>query len=147
VFNGKVTEQGTLELRDDQAGARQRWLWTLKGQDVEVVVRKLKVKRSNKQNRLWWSLVIRPITAACEMDPNSKQDCELVHYGLVEKCFGTQFNEALDLELPKVRSSTLSVQEFTYLIEWTARWAAEELGLYLEMPEDLLPAKPMKRTA
>ncbi len=137
AFYATVSDLGKLELSDTQRKAMARWTRTLAGQEVEVLVRKRTRRRSSDQNRAWWGLIIPAITAGCDMDPNSTHDKELVHYGLVEKCFGVERNEKLGVDLPKARSSKLTTKEFSYLMDWAAKWAAEELGIYVPLPDDL----------
>jgi hypothetical protein len=137
VFPARVDAVGTLQISDTQKQQIRRWTKTLKGHDVEVVIRKKEKRRSLGQNAWHWAVAVPRITAAAEMDPNDPHDCELVHYGLVAKCFGTTFNEKLGLELPNQRSSKLTTEQFSYLMEWEARFAAEEYGIYLEMPDEI----------
>jgi len=58
VFRGKVNEQGVLQV-DARFDA---WLSTLKGLDVDVIVRKPRKPRSNQQNRYFHGVVVKMLT-------------------------------------------------------------------------------------
>jgi len=117
--------------------ALDRLLLTLEGKDVDVVVRKHTKRRSLPQNAWWWSMAVPLIAAEVGYEPHDKDGHELVHYGLVAKCFGTTWNEKLKIDVPNVRSSKLSTEEFSKLMEWGVRYAATEYGLDLPMPDEL----------
>ena len=135
---GHVGDDGRLTFDPANRSALDRLLLTLKGQDVDVIVRKHQRTRSLPQNRWHWSVAVPMIALAVGYDmPLSEADKELVHYGLVEKCFGTTWNEKLKLDLPNVRSSHLSTVEFSTLMEWEARYAATEFGIYIPMPDEV----------
>jgi hypothetical protein len=136
AFPAEVNEAGLLVISKTQRQEMARWCRTLKGEQVDVIVQKRTRKRSHAQNAWHWGVAVPKITAAADMDPNDAKDCELVHYGLVAKCFGTTVHEQLG-PLPNARSSKLTTQQFSYLMEWEVRFAADEYGLYVPMPDDV----------
>lgn len=102
----------------------------LAGKRVEVVLRKPKSKRSLDQNAWWWGIAVPMIADELGYD---KHEHDAVHYALVSKCFGVKQDPKLG-EVPNVRSSKLTVQQFAELMEWSVRWAAEYCGVVLPLP-------------
>jgi hypothetical protein len=132
VFHG-VVEKGVLVLEPRERYQRSGWLKSLEGQPVDVTVKRHYNKRSDKQNRLWWGIIVPLIAQETGYD---KHEHEAVHYALVAKCFGVIQDERLG-ELPKVRSSQMTTAQFTELIEWAVRWAATEFGMNIPLPGDM----------
>lgn len=134
VFHAVVTDDGLrLEFEPAEKRLRAQWLLTLSGQAVDVVVRKHRRQRSDRQNRWWWGIAVPLIAADLGYD---RHEHEQVHYALVAKCFGTHADAKLGVEVPNVRSSTLTTTEFSELMEWAVRWAATERGIVLPLPDD-----------
>ena len=63
-----------------------------------------------------------------------KHEHDDVHYALVAKCFGTHVK--LQQEIPNVRSSHLTTTQFSELMEWEVRFAAQELGVVVPLPNE-----------
>ena len=51
--------------------------------------------------------------------------------------FGTHTDKITGATVPNARSSKLSTKEFSELIDGTVKWAAQELGIVVPMPDDL----------
>lgn len=131
IFTGRVTEDGRLKAdAPHDFGAH---LCTLKGLPVEIVVRKRRSKRSLDQNAWHWGIAVPMIADALGYD---KHEHEQVHYALVAKCFGTHSDPKSGLEIANVRSSRLSTKEFSELMEWEIRFAAE-LGIVVPLPNEV----------
>ncbi len=134
---GHVSDDGRVTFDPANRSALDRLLLTLKGQDVDIMVRKHKRTRSAPQNAWHWSIAVPMIAGEVGYEPHDKAGHEMVHYALVAKCFGTTWNEALKLDVPNVRSSHLTTAQFSELMEWEARYAATEYGLYIPMPDEV----------
>jgi hypothetical protein len=111
---------------------RHGWLKSLEGQHVDVVVRAHRERRSDRQNKYWWGIVIPIISHELGYD---KHEHDAVHYALVSKCFGVRQDAKLG-EVPNVRSSHLTTVQFTELIDWAVRWAATEYGIEVPLPNE-----------
>lgn len=132
IFSADVSEDGErLILNPAERNLRRGHLRKLAGQRVDVVVRKHRNKRSDKQNAWWWSIAVPLIAHELGYD---KHEHEELHYALVAKCFGTHVDQRLGLEVPNKRSSALTTVEFSELMEWAVRWAATEHGINVPLP-------------
>ena len=105
----------------------------LAGVAVDVVVKKHRNKRSDRQNRWHWGIAVPLIAHELGYDKHEHED---VHYALVAKCFGTHWDDKLKQEIPNVRSSELTTAQFSELMEWEIRWAAQEYGIVVPLPNE-----------
>jgi hypothetical protein len=134
IFHGKVSDDGErLELAENERNLRRGYLRQLAGQPIDVVVRRHRNKRSDRQNRWHWGIAVPLIAQELGYDKHEHED---VHYALVAKCFGTHVDPRLNQEIPNKRSSALSTEEFSQLMEWEVRWAAQEYGLNIPLPNE-----------
>jgi hypothetical protein len=128
VFHAHVDRVGHLHLAD-RSGLR-RWLRSLAGDAVELIVRHPRRQRSSQQNRWWWGVAI-PLLAE-----HTGYDRVSLHYELVRKCFGVTHDPKTGLDVPNARSSKLTTKEFSELMEWVIAFAACELDVTLPLPGD-----------
>lgn len=109
------------------------------GREFVLTVKALESKRSLAQNRLWWGHILPAIAEHCGYDHHEH---EHLHYDILSVRFGTEAIAPLipgaqpRIE-PKRTSSQLSVKEFNELIEWTVRWAAQQFGLVIDLPDEV----------
>lgn len=137
VFHGRITEDGRLELQEQEQHVRRNYLRRLVGKDVDVVVKVHRNKRSLDQNAWHWGVAIPIIAAALGYD---KDEHDMLHYALVDLCFGTVFDARLGREVPKVRSSLTDTKTFSEFMEWEVRWAAREHGIVVPLPGESVAA-------
>jgi len=124
---GTVDAQGKLHI--DGKRDLDRYLRTLAGKEVELVVKRKVYKRSLDQNAYWWSVPVRILAEHC-----GYTDAQM-HYALLGECFGYVAGPQGKPVPVKPSSSDLSVEEFSRLIEWCLDWAASELGVYIPAPD------------
>lgn len=106
TWHGKVTNTGLLNLDRPQDYAR--FMWSLKGQPVELILRKRKVQRSSKANARYWGYVVPAIAEASGMTNEEAHDALKFHF----------MQEPGDGPLRKIRSTaSLSVEEFSAYTE------------------------------
>lgn len=134
---GKVQRDGRITFDPANRRILDRWLLTLIEKEVDVEVVKHKKRRTLPQNAWHWAVAVPMIAAAVGYEPDDEAGHEAVHYGLVAKCFGTTWNEKLKQDVPNARSSRLSTEEFSHLMEWEVRFAAKEYGVYIPMPDEV----------
>ena len=132
-FVGLVSPDGVLRFPKGRKDL-DRWLLTLAGKAVEVVVKEKRNKRSSDQNAWHWAVAVPLIAEAMGHD---RDEYEMVHYALVAECFGTTKDERTGLDVPNARSSKLNTKQFSELMEWEVRFAAIKLGLYIPMPDEV----------
>lgn len=134
VFHALVGEGGTsVQFEADEQGVRRGYLRHLAGQRVDVTVKRHRRRRSDDQNKWWWGVAVPLIAHELGYDKHEHED---VHYALVAKCFGVKFDPRLNQEIPNVRSSQLTTVQFSELMEWAVRWAAQEYGIVVPLPRE-----------
>lgn len=133
VFHAEVSADGKLVPVEAERGRRRAYLQSLAGTQVEYVIRPHRRRRSDRQNRWHWGIAVPLIAVTLGYDRHEHED---VHYALVAKCFGTHVDPVLQQELPNKRSSALKTTEFSELMEWEVRWAAQELNLVIPLPNE-----------
>lgn len=136
VFHGTVTDDAQLVLSEDEKSARKQHLRSLVGKDVDITIKVHRNKRSLDQNAWEWGIAIPLIAEALGYDRDEREEHEKIHYALVLMCFGTEWDEKLKQEIPKVRSSQLNTKEFSEYMEWLVRWAAREHGVVIPLPSE-----------
>lgn len=134
IFHGRVTDDGErIVFADQERFLRRGYLRQLAGKAVDMVVRPHRHRRSDRQNRWWWGVAVPLIAQELGYDKHEHED---VHYALVAKCFGTHVDERLKQEVPNKRSSALSTEDFSQLMEWSVRFSAQELGIVVPLPNE-----------
>lgn len=125
VFTGVVDEHGALKL--DTPRAVKAWLQRFIGHEIELVIRKRRIKRSDKQNRYWHGVVVATLAEHCGYTRDE------MHDALKAKFLGT---EDLTTGLRRIGSTTkLSTTEFAELTERVMVWAITDLGVVIPPPE------------
>lgn len=118
TWHGKVTQTGLLNLDRPQDYAK--YVWSLKGQPVELILRKRKLQRSSKANAFYWSAIIPAIADASGMTNDE------THTGLKVKFLTVSH----DGPLLRVRSTTeLSVEEFSAYTEQCQALGSQMFGI------------------
>lgn len=133
VFHGRVNEHGKLLLEAGEATRRAQHLMRLAGKSVDVVVKAHRSQRSLDQNSWLWGVGLPLIAEALGYDSDEH---EMLHYALIDECFGRSFDARLNRDVPNVRSSKLDTKTFSDYMEWLVRWAAREHGIVIPLPSE-----------
>lgn len=137
-FRGTVTGG---RWKFDNAPVLKRLLASLEGKRIVITLKQDRKRRSLKQQAWWWGVAIPEIAEYLGYD---RHEHEALHYELVKLWGGTHTEEKAGIELPNKRSSELTTEEFSDLMEWVVRFASEKWNLYLLMPSDLHGPKDKK---
>jgi hypothetical protein len=124
VFRGKI-EAGKicLDRRDEFAAV----IASLDGKPVELILRRLRTKRSSNQNKYYWGVVIALFAEHCGYSAEEMHDA--LKWQLLQK-----HEQGV---LPTVRSTAdLSVDEFTEYVE-QSRMLAAGMGVVIPGPEEV----------
>ena len=129
TFTGHVDGSGFLPntVRDDIRDA----LRSMRGRDVEVVIREPKRKRSLDQNAY---LHAEPFPKLAAKFSESVARTKLICMG---HFWGWEYSAVAGAMLPvKAHTSDMTVAECTLFIDWLIPWAAEEHGVFITLPEE-----------
>lgn len=133
IFTGVVTAKGALIL--DARRDLARYLCTLSGKAVEVIVRKVQVKRSRDQNSYLHGVVFPLLGEHFGMTMTE------VKYSLMGECWGWKRDPISSKEIPiKPSTSEMTVEDCTHFIEWVLVWAATDHQVYIPSPEKVQAA-------
>jgi hypothetical protein len=125
VFLGFVDDTAKLTL--DVPRQFRAYLQRLKGEEVEVEIRKRRSKRSGKQNAYWHGVVVALLAQECGYTPDE------MHQALKAKFLG---EDDLRSGLRRIGSTAkLNTQQFVELTDRVVLWAAEDLGVIIPQPE------------
>ena len=133
VFNGEITPDGRLQMDGIEASQRRRYLRSLAGKRVGVVIRERRAQRSHNQNAWLWGVAIPLLAEAFGYD---QHEHEQLHYQLLAECFGTVYDQRFGRDVCRVTSSRLTTKEFSDYMEWLVRWAAVEHGCVIPLPNE-----------
>lgn len=127
VQSGKLTIAGRSELLQD--------LRSFEGDTVEVIIRK-SGRRSNQQNRYYWSAVV-PIIRAELRNQGVSMTAEQTHDLLKYRFLKIEYCTADGVLIESIGSTTkLSKEEFNNYIEEVRQWAAEFLSVQIPEPNE-----------
>jgi hypothetical protein len=125
IFTAKV-ENGLLQLSNAQK--LFDYLKTINNQTVEVIICKPKTKRSDQQNRYYWSVVLELLSKELGYDQDEMH--EILKY---------KFLQSHAMGMPYVKSTTkLSTGEFEDYLSKIKRWSAEFLHIVIPDPNEAI---------
>lgn len=131
VFNGVVTPDGRLELDGIEAIQRKRYLRSLAGRRIGIVIRERRAQRSSNQNAWLWGVAIPMLAEELGYD---EHEHETLHYALLGECFGHVYDPRSGQTVLAKTSSQLNTKEFAEYMEWLVRWAATEHNCRIPLP-------------
>lgn len=120
--------KGKLTILPYIKKAMALWIRTFKdGTEVEISIKKVSKKRSNKQNSFYWGVVILILSDHFGYDPDE------MHMVLREKFLRIHDDKHPDFVIAK-STTKLTTIEFVDYIERIQRWAATEHQTYIPDP-------------
>jgi hypothetical protein len=142
TFYGFVNESGVLTL--DFPAQFKAYVKHLKGEEVEVEVRKRRSKRSLKQNASYHALLAVWALSEGHNIEDLKDDCLREVFGLREVV--SPITGEVRHVLAEPHTSTLTTEQFARLMDRTVELAAE-CGVILELPDEFNARKQQERRA
>ncbi len=125
IFSGRVLPGGLLVM--DQPREYARYVRSLHGQFIEVVVRKQRVQRSLDQNAY---LHVAAFVPLAEHLGYSLAELKLL---LMGECWGWQTVAGHEMPV-KVHTADMTVEEATHFIDWIIPWALEQFDFVIPLP-------------
>jgi len=130
IFPARVLDGGLLVL--DRPKDYGRYLRKLRGQFVEVIVRKRRTQRSLDQNAYLHAV---PIPILADHFGYTIPEMKLV---LMGECWGWHREKITGRDLPlKPSTSEMSVEECSQFIEWVIPWAATNHQVLIPLPNEV----------
>lgn len=131
VFHGDVTKDVQLVLDRAESERRRVWLRSLAGTRVEVIVRKVRTKRSLDQNKYWHAV---PFALLAEY---WGEDIETAKLLILGECFG--WKDTLGNHRVPIKPSTaaLTTEEGSQLTDWMPPWAMTHFGVSIPLPNEV----------
>jgi len=133
VFLGFVEDSGKLKMLPYVRESVKRWTATLRGCEVDIIIRKHKKKRTNDQNAYYFGVVI-PILA----NHFGYDNAEDVHSDLKQKFNPVKSkidpNTTIGGSTAKMSTIEFMASDDSY-VEKICRWAATEHGIYIPSPQ------------
>lgn len=130
IFHGRVSDDGKIDLADGERSLRRQYLARLKGQCVEVVVRKQRVQRSLDQNAYLHVAAFLPLADHLGY---SIAEMKLI---LMGECWGWQTVGGHEMPV-KIHTADMTVEEATYFIEWIIPFALEHFEFVIPLPGEI----------
>lgn len=129
VFFGSVSEEGKLILGNPEGFSK--YLLTLAGKEIQVIVRKFEKTRSNEANRYYWGVVVDMIAEAMGILKDEAHD-----FG--KSLFLKEGLEVNGKRYELIRSTAnLPTSEFWSYIDKLKMWASSELQIYIPEPNEV----------
>ena len=103
------------------------YLRSLDGKEIELIVRRLKKKRSKQQNRYYWGVVVELL---CETTGYNEEE--------MHESLKMLFLKDLTRKIPTLRSTaSLTTKEFEKYLARIRMWAAQNLGCSIPEPNEV----------
>lgn len=125
---GKI-EHGKIELFDQRAYDIQ--VKRLEGKDIQITIAKRQYKRSDRQNRYYFGVVVDII--GNELGYSPEEIHELLKALFLKTKIPFKGNE---VEIVK-STTALNTQEFEEYLEKIRIWASTELGVVIPLPNEI----------
>lgn len=135
VLYGLVSEDVKLEM--EQPSDVKRVLRGLIGEVVEVIIRKRRSKRSDKQNRYYWGQILELLSERTGHTPDELH--EYCKARFIPKRLAICDGNGVVIDDRVVGGSTtkLNREEMADYCEDIRRWAAEDLSLVIPDPDPM----------
>lgn len=131
IFHGRISADGVFSLEHAEQNLRREYFKTLAGKDVEIIVRKVRTKRSIDQNK-YLHAVPFPILALHLGD-----SIEGVKFDLMGEKWGWTTTKHGNHIPVKPHTSEMTVEECTEFIDWLIPWAMTKHGVTIPLPNEV----------
>lgn len=136
VFRGWI-ERAAFCFNDSLWPKITKYLASLEGKPIEMIIRPVDKKRSPNQNAYYWGVVIKMLVEYSAGKNSDKSDRESVHMAMACKFLKIK-KTVCGLPIELVRSTTsLSTKEFELYMENIRSWAAISLNLNIPLPNEI----------
>jgi hypothetical protein len=133
IFRALANPEGKVLFRETERERRHRWLKQIAGGEIEVIFRRPPVQRTRDQNAFIHAV---PVPLVAERTGDS---LEIAKRNLMRECFGYTRDLVTGLAKPWMEhTSSMTIEEATYFIEWVSPWAIDALdGLEIPTPGEV----------
>lgn len=132
IFYGNVENNALKLINPDRF---KSYLYTLNGQDVEVIVAKRGKRRTDRQNKFYWGVVVKLISDYTGIEPNELHEFLKAQFApRVETKIELQNGQSIVKLLPISTTKLFTKQFSDDYIEKIRTWAASDLNLVIPDP-------------
>lgn len=130
IWHGRIDADASVVLAEPERAERRRFLRTLIGENIELVIRKQRTQRSLDQNNYIHAV---PILLLAEYFGYTIPEMKLV---LMGECWGWKTIAGHEVPI-KPSTSEMSVEECSYFIEWVIPWAMVNHHVAIPLPNEV----------
>lgn len=127
VFTGKVTDEGKILF--DRPRDFREYMDTLRRNNVQVVVRRYRSKRSNEANRYYWGCVVALMAEEFGYTKDELHEVLAMKFLRIEDCPITGVPR-------RKRTPNCDTKEFSEYVDACIRLAAEH-GIHVPAPDEV----------
>jgi len=132
IFEGDIVD-GKLKMLDNVKQAIARWCMTFRtGTHVDIIIRKHRGKRTDKQNRYYWGVVVAILADHFGYDAEEMHGELKILFNPIQSKIDP--SRIIGGSTAKMSTIEFDVYEDSY-VERICRWAASEYGVYIPPPE------------
>lgn len=129
ILRGTVTPDGRLEFQPAVRGLMRRHLSTLAGKAVEVTIRAEARKRTDRQSRYYFGVVVPLLAEFCGYDKQEMHELLAMRFLRIE-------DDPVTGSPRRKRTPQTNTKEFAEYVDTCIRLAAE-LGVYVPEPGEV----------
>lgn len=132
IFHGRVSDDGErLELEAREHPLRLRYLHGLAGQAVDLVIRQHRNRRTDRQNRYYFGVVVPLIADYCGYERDDMHECLAMKFLRIE-------DDPITGAPRRRRTPATNTKDFAEYVDSCVRFATE-LGVYVPAPGEAMP--------
>ncbi|MEO8679242.1 MAG: hypothetical protein ABI665_09365 [Vicinamibacterales bacterium] len=130
VWHGHISDDGRLGLLESERVARQSYLSTLAGKDVEITVRRKRRDRSPKAHRYYFGVVVAIMAEHCGYDVEEMHELLAMRFLRIED--DPKTGSPRRKHLPETDS-----EEFGEYVDRCIRFGTVDFGLHFPAPGEV----------
>lgn len=129
VFHGAVDDEGHLAVSEAVRGVMTRYLATLKGKPVDIVIRVHRKQRTDRQSRYYFGVVVPLLAEHCGYEKDEMHE-------LLAMRFLRMADDPITGSPRRKHTPQTDTKEFSEYVDACIRFAAE-LGVYVPAPGEV----------
>lgn len=132
IFFGEIKQGKIIFAGPDKFNA---FLHTLEGQEVEIIVRKIRKPRTKRENRYYWGVVVKLISEEIGLSPEEVHEALKMQF--LKRHIDFQVQDQIEQIFYVQSTTSLSTIEFEEYLVNVRMWAASFLGCKIPLPNEV----------